>query len=85
MWFFGNVKQRNNTLGGRALAKYPGLHQETQIIVLGHTPVQALGYQANPQWLQDGRLVLMDTGSFMGNGRVSCADLLSGEVYQSSI
>ena len=46
--------------------------------------MQALGYQARPQWLQDDRLVLMDTGSFMENGCVSCADLLSGEVYQSS-
>jgi serine/threonine protein phosphatase 1 len=80
------AEQKTKTLlWNRSLAMHPQLHQGKQIIVLGHTPVQALGYQANPQWLQDGRLVLMDTGSFMGNGRVSCADLLSGEVYQSSI
>ena len=80
------AEQKTKTLlWNRSLAMHPQLHQGKQIIVLGHTPVQALGYQANPQWLQDCRLVLMDTGSFMGNGRVSCADLLSGEVYQSSI
>ena len=80
------AEQKTKTLlWNRSLAMHPQLHQGKQIIVLGHTPVQALGYQANPQWLQDGRLVLMDPGSFMGNGRVSCADLLSGEVYQSSI
>lgn len=79
------TEQKTKTLlWDRSLAMHPQLHQGKQIIVLGHTPVQALGYQAGPQWLQDGRLVLMDTGSFMENGRVSCADLLSGEVYQSS-
>ena len=79
------TEQKTKTLlWDRSLAMHPQLHQGKQIIVLGHTPVQALGYQARPQWLQDGRLVLMDTGSFMENGRVSCADLLSGEVYQSS-
>ena len=79
------TEQKTKTLlWNRSLAMHPQLHQGKQIIVLGHTPVQALGYQARPQWLQDGRLVLMDTGSFMENGRVSCADLLSGEVYQSS-
>lgn len=79
------TEQKTKTLlWNRSLAMHPQLHQGKQVIVLGHTPVQALGYQARPQWLQDGRLVLMDTGSFMENGRVSCADLLSGEVYQSS-
>jgi serine/threonine protein phosphatase 1 len=79
------TEQKTKTLlWNRSLAMHPQLHQGKQIIVLGHTPVQALGYQARPQWLQDDRLVLMDTGSFMENGCVSCADLLSGEVYQSS-
>ncbi len=78
-------QEEKTLLWGRSLAMHPELHQGEQVIVLGHTPVQALGYEAKPQWLQDGKLVLMDTGSFMENGRVSCADLLSGEVYQSSI
>lgn len=78
-------QEEKTLLWGRSLAMHPELHQGEQVIVLGHTPVQALGYNAKPQWLQDGKLVLMDTGSFMENGRVSCADLLSGKVYQSSI
>ena len=47
--------------------------------------MQALGYEAKPQWLQNGRLVLMDTGSYLEAGRISCADLLSGEIYQSDV
>ena len=70
-------------LWGRALAKYPGLHQETQTIVLGHTPVQKLRLGSKPCWLSQGRLVLMDTGSFLENGHISCANLLTKEVWQS--
>lgn len=77
-------QETKTLLWTRSLATHPQLHQGEQTIVLGHTPVQALGYKAAPQWLQNGRLVLMDTGSFMENGCVSCADLLSREVYQSS-
>ncbi len=69
----------------RTLAVTPSLHNGQQIIALGHTPVQSLGHGAKPQWLQDGRLVLMDTGSYLGTGKISCADLLSGEIYQSSV
>jgi len=75
----------------RTLAERPELHHGEQIIVLGHTPVQALGYEAKPQWLQKDRLVLMDTGSYLEPvgpfkaGKISCADLLSGEIYQSAV
>ena len=75
----------------RTLAERPEFHHGEQIIVLGHTPVQKLGYEAKPQWLQNGRLVLMDTGSYLdstsplGLGRISCVDLLSGEIYQSVV
>ena len=72
-------QEKKTLLWNRSLAMHPQLHQGAQTIVL-----QALGYKAVPQWLQQGRLVLMDTGSFLENGRVSCADLLSREVYQSS-
>ena len=53
--------------------------------------MQALGYEIKPQWLQNDRLVLMDTGSYLEpvgpfrEGRISCADLLSGEIYQSDV
>ena len=67
----------------RKLVLYPRHHKGKQVIVVGHTPVQAIGFRPYPQWLQDDKLVLMDTGSFMNNGRISCADLISKKVYQS--
>lgn len=67
----------------RELVLYPKRHKGEQVIVVGHTPVQAIGFRPYPQWLQDDKLVLMDTGSFMNNGRISCADLISKKVYQS--
>ncbi|SEA31441.1 metallophosphoesterase [Selenomonas ruminantium] len=77
--------QRAKTLlWSRNLAKYPSLHQGEQIIVLGHTPVQALRLGSKPCWLSQGRLVLMDTGSFLENGHISCANLLTKEVWQSN-
>ena len=78
-------KQKSKTLlWSRNLAKYPGLHQGEQIIVLGHTPVQALRLGSKPCWLRQGQLVLMDTGSFLENGHISCANLLTKEVWQSN-
>ena len=71
-------------LWSRNLAKYPSLHQGEQIIVLGHTPVQALRLGSKPCWLRQGQLVLMDTGSFLENGHISCANLLTKEVWQSN-
>ena len=67
----------------RGLANYPGRHQAEQIIVLGHTPVQKLYFGSKPQWLNHGKVVLMDTGSFWENGHISCANLLTQEVWQS--
>lgn len=76
-------QDQNVLLWGRSLANHPELHQGEMVIVLGHTPVQYLGYAAKPQWLNHGRLVLMDTGSYCPDGCVSCADLLSRTIYQS--
>lgn len=70
-------------LWSRHLATCPSDQTSDRTIVLGHTPVQSLGYEPVPQILTEGRLVLMDTGSFLPGGRVSCLDLLSGQVYQS--
>ena len=78
-------QDEENLLWTRDLAEKPNLHHGEQIIVLGHTPVQYLRFEAKPQWLQNGKLVLMDTGSFLDMGRISCADLLSGEIYQSDV
>ena len=70
-------------LWSRKLAKWPGLHQGEQIIVLGHTPLQALYLGSRPK--QIGKVVLMDTGSYLEKGHVSCVDLLSWQIWQSNI
>ncbi|WP_303165257.1 hypothetical protein [Mitsuokella multacida] len=33
--------------------------------------------------LADGHVILTDTGSFLSEGRISCMDLLTHEVWQS--
>ena len=70
-------------LWSRKLAKWPGLHQGEQIIVLGHTPLQALYLGSRPK--QIGKVVLMDTGSYLEKGHVSCVDLLSWQIWQSNM
>ena len=51
--------------------------------ILGHTPVQLLGKPPVPQVLAEGHVILLDTGSFFSEGRISCMDLLTHEVWQS--
>ncbi|MBR1647651.1 MAG: serine/threonine protein phosphatase [Selenomonadaceae bacterium] len=36
-----------------------------------------------PQWRRNGKILLMDTGSFFPNGHISCVDILSGKLWQS--
>ena len=36
-----------------------------------------------PQWRRGGKVLLMDTGSFRSNGKISCVDVLSGTIWQS--
>lgn len=36
-----------------------------------------------PQWRRNGKILMMDTGSFMPNGFISAVDLLSRTIYQS--
>jgi len=76
-------QQEETLLWTRHLATSPEAQRSDRTIVLGHTPVQSIGYEPVPQILQGGRLVLMDTGSFLPGGRISCLDLLSGTVCQS--
>ncbi len=45
--------------------------------------MQLLGKPPVPQVLADGHVILMDTGSFLSEGRISCMDLLTHEVWQS--
>ena len=65
------------------LAEEPERYHGEAIIILGHTPVQLLGKPPVPQVLADGHVILMDTGSFFSEGRISCMDLLTHEVWQS--
>lgn len=50
-------------------------------LVVGHTPVQYFGWD-KPTFLEN-NILLMDTGSFIPNGKISCVDLKSGKLYQS--
>ena len=51
-------------------------------IVVGHTPVQQLGFEPVPQFLNN-NIILCDTGSFIDAGMLSCVDVLSGKYWQS--
>lgn len=39
--------------------------------------------KCKPQWRRGGKILMMDTGSFLPNGCISCIDLVSGELWQS--
>ena len=39
--------------------------------------------KCTPQWRNNGKILMMDTGSFMPNGCISCMDILTGKVWQS--
>lgn len=58
------------------------------VVISGHSPVQAFakfGVADNPRpiKLPDRNIVLVDTGSFMWNGKISAVDILSGRYWQS--
>ena len=36
-----------------------------------------------PEWRRDNKILMMDTGSYLPNGRVSCVDILTGEIWQN--
>lgn len=71
----------------RKVATNPERYQGDAVLVFGHTPVQALDNrlieQPVPQFAQKGHVILMDTGSYIPGGRISCADVLTGKVWQS--
>lgn len=39
--------------------------------------------KCKPQWRRGGKILMMDTGSFLSNGFISCVDLVSGKIWQS--
>ena len=55
-------------------------------VVVGHTPIQYfsgnLNADAKPLKLGN-KIILMDTGSFLPKGHISCMDVLSGQIWQS--
>ena len=58
-------------------------------VVVGHTPsiviVPVYGEEPiKPQILNDGKIILMDTGAFLPGGAVSAMDVLTGKIWQST-
>lgn len=71
----------------RELAQHPQRYIGNGILTFGHTPVQSLDSQMlhapKPLTLANGHIHLLDTGSYLPQGRISCMDVLSGKVWQS--
>ena len=53
------------------------------LVVVGHTPVTYLDYPPEPLFFKDRNIIMVDTGSFMDDGFISCVDILSGKFIQS--
>lgn len=58
-------------------------------VVVGHSPVQNLKKRLSfgkrlvvPQFFEN-HVIMCDTGAFMGGGRLSCVDVLSGKFWQA--
>jgi len=53
--------------------------------VIGHTPVQnVVGKEIPPYPLRrDNNVVMLDTGSFIRGGKLSCLEVLSGDIFQA--
>lgn len=76
-------QKTDDLLWSRVLAAKPELYTGDAVLVMGHTPVQLIGYPPVPQILCRQHVILMDTGSFLKKGRVSCMDLLTHTIWQS--
>lgn len=77
----------DNFYWDRTLAMSPQYYHGEDILVFGHTPVQTLneGLLEEPfPWVRRyGHIILMDTGSYFPQGRISCMDVITGQVWQS--
>ena len=69
-------------------------YQGTAEVIVGHTPTAYLDISNNyllrdkpneyyPLFLKN-HITIIDTGSFLPKGRISCIDILSGDVWQSN-
>ena len=58
------------------------------VIISGHSPLQAFfdfeGEPPRPIKLPDKNILMVDTGSFIRDGKISAVDILSGQFWQSS-
>ncbi len=52
------------------------------IVVVGHTPTEYVK-DGGTLPIRHGNIILLDTGSFLPEGKISCMDVLSGQVWQS--
>lgn len=54
-------------------------------VVVGHTPVQILAgsYSQRTPVFRSNNITLIDTGSFLPGGRITCLDVLAGTYWQS--
>lgn len=76
-------QQKDDLLWSRVLAVQPEQYEGEAVLVMGHTPVQLIGYPPVPQILDGCHVILMDTGSFLPKGRVSCMELATYAIWQS--
>ena len=72
--------------------KFYNYYNGTAEVVVGHTPTPYLGEIPGLERKDDyfpirlpNKITLLDTGSFLQKGRISCMDILSGEVWQSDV
>ena len=68
---------------------YNDYHGSANVIV-GHTPTPYVGDVPNVEIKNPyypiklpNKITLLDTGSFLPNGKISCMDILSGQIWQS--
>jgi len=53
------------------------------LVVVGHTPVTYLDFPPEPVYFRDRNIIMVDTGSFLEDGFISCVDVLSGQFVRS--
>ena len=61
---------------------FDGIYKGPDTLVVGHTPTMFLGdIRFLPLWR--GHVLYMDTASYFPEGRISCVDLLTGDIFHS--
>ena len=52
-------------------------------LVVGHTPVQSFDVKKNTPMEMENNIILLDTGSFLKNGKITCMNVLTKDIWQS--